>query len=127
MSGQVMARAGSGAIGLCVAYVAGLLAVTNLVFSAGVTASTRVPVTVVRTATYGLSLAATPAPPVPAQAAAPVLSTPPALVAPSHAASVAQQSDAATAAAAAPAQPAATTHHGSERRQPVESHQVRTG
>lgn len=117
MSRHLMARAGSGAIGLGVAYVAGLLAVTNLVFSADVTASTRVPATVVRTATYGVNLAATPAPPALVQAAVPVLSSPPALVAPQRAASVAQQAE--------PAQPAASTRHGSERRQPVESHQVR--
>jgi len=55
-------RTGSGAAGLFVAYIAALLAVTNLIFSANVVATTRVPSGVVRTGTYGISLAAGPAP-----------------------------------------------------------------
>jgi len=76
MTSTLSARAGSGLVGLGVAYVAALLAVTNLIFSAGVTASTRLPGTVVRTGTYALSLAAAPEAAAAEPAPAPVVATP---------------------------------------------------
>src|SRR5205823_14094239 len=76
MTSTLSARAGSGLVGLGVAYVAALLAVTTLISSAGVTASTRLPGTVVRTGTYALSLAAAPEAAAAEPAPAPVVATP---------------------------------------------------
>jgi hypothetical protein len=72
-------RAGSGAAGLFLVYLACLVAVTNLIFTADVTATTRVPGGVARTGTYGINSSATPAAvPAPAPAAvAPVIAVPP--------------------------------------------------
>jgi hypothetical protein len=74
MTRTLSARAGSCVAGLGLAYVAALLAVTNLIFSADVTASTRLPGNVVRTGTYALSVAAAPQAAEPAPA--PVVATP---------------------------------------------------
>ncbi len=83
MTGTLSARTSSGAAGLLLAYVAALLAVTNLIFSAGATAaSTPLPGTVVRTGTYGINLAAAPAASLSAPEEAPVIATPPVLRSP---------------------------------------------
>jgi len=78
MTSRLSARAGSGAACLFLVYVAGLVAVTNLIFSADVTATTRVPGGVAHTGAYGITFAAAP---VLAAPAAPVV-TAPAITAP---------------------------------------------
>src|SRR5690348_17492935 len=78
MTRTLSARTSSGAAGLVIAYVAALLAVTNLIFSAGATAaSTPLPGTVVRTGTYGINLAASAAASVAAPGEMPVIASPP--------------------------------------------------